>query len=355
MSAFARRKFLLGAAGVAGVAALAACGSDDVEPTPADTTAGAEPTTGAEPTAADTTEAAPATVDSINVGYIADGNGSMLVNIAEKQGLWAKHGLEVETLAFTNGPLQIQALGTGDIDFGYIGFGALWLPMSGQATVVSVNSNGQADRVLAKPGITSLADLKGKTIGVPEGTSGDILLSLALKNANLTTDDVEIVYMDAPTAVSAFINDQIEAVAIWYPHVQTILDQKPDTVELVKSADFPDLAFPACQVAAPNITERPEILAKFQAVQKEAFAWAVDNREELTEQLAEFLDIPLDSIASEQEFVEVLSPDDVIAKSNDGTIEGWFTTLNEEFVAQEKLDAVAAVSDYWLAEEYAQA
>lgn len=38
--------------------------------------------------------------------------------------------------------------------------------------------------------------------------------------------------------------------------------------------------------------------------------------------------------------------------SNDGTIEAWFTGLNEEFVKAEKAEAVVPVSDYWMAEEY---
>lgn len=341
MSAFTRRQMLIGSAGILGVGALAACASDEEGTTP---DAGGEETTGA---AVET--------EPVKVGYIADGNGAMLVNIAEQQGLWAKHGLEAETVVFTNGPLQIQALGTGDIDFGYIGFGALWLPMSGEAKVVTVNSNGQADRVLAQPGISSVEDLRGKTVGVPEGTSGDILLTLALESAGMTVADIERVVMDPPTAVSAFISGQVDAVGIWYPHVQTILDQAPDTVELVKSADFPELAFPACQVAAPDITDRPELLAKFQAVQKDAFAWAVDNRDELTTQLAEFLDIPEESIASEQEFVDVLSPDRVTEMISDGTIEEWFTTLNEHFVEAAKLEEVVPVADYWLATEYEQA
>lgn len=345
MSQFSRRQVLLGSVGVLGLGALAACGGNSGTGTGTTT-----PAEGAS-TPAGTTQT-PQTIDKIKVGYIADGNGSMLVTIAEKQGLWAKHGLEAETLSFTNGPLQIQALGTKDIDFGYIGFGALWLPMSGKAKVVSVNSNGRADRILGQPGIKTMADLKGKKVGVPEGTSGDILLSLALEAAGMTVDDIERVPMDPPTTVSAFISGQIEGAAIWYPHVETILKQKPDTVEIVKSADFPNLAFPACQVAAPEITDRPEVLKKFQAVQKEAFTWAAANREELNGMLATFLDIPADSITSEQSFVDVLTPEDVVAKTKDGTIEKWFTTLNEHFVKAGKLEGITPVADYWLSTQY---
>lgn len=132
----------------------------------------------------------------VTFGYIGDFNGSSLLAVADQEGLWKKHHLDVSTKVFTNGPLQIQALGTGDLDFGYIGPGAMWLPASGKAKVVALNTLGNADRVIAQAGITSLADLKGKKIGVPAGTSGDMILTLGLESVGLTKKDVSIVPMD---------------------------------------------------------------------------------------------------------------------------------------------------------------
>ncbi|MGW5188081.1 ABC transporter substrate-binding protein [Kribbella sp. NPDC004138] len=186
----------------------------------------------------------------VKVGYIADGNGASTVAVADQQGVWAKHGLRARTSVFTSGPLAIQALGTGDVDFAYIGPGALWLPMSGKAKVVALVSLGQADRVIAQPGTASLRDLAGKPVGVPEGTSGDMLLNLALEKEGMTMSDIKRVVMDPPTAISAFISGQIQAAAIWYPHVATVAARKPDLVELVKSTVFPELAFPSALVAA---------------------------------------------------------------------------------------------------------
>src|SRR5699024_11513903 len=84
----------------------------------------------------------------------------------------------------------------------YIAPGSLWQPTVGQATVVSLNSLGRADRVIAQPGIDSVAALRGKTVGVAEGTSSDMILSLALEHADMTTDDIERVAMDPSTIIS---------------------------------------------------------------------------------------------------------------------------------------------------------
>ena len=79
----------------------------------------------------------------ITYGYIPDFNGASLLAIADDKGLWEENGLEATLQTFTNGPLQIQALGTGDLDFGYIGPGAMWLPASGKAKVITVNGAGR--------------------------------------------------------------------------------------------------------------------------------------------------------------------------------------------------------------------
>lgn len=349
MTRFNRRQILLGTAGIAGIATLAACGGDEpaTDPTmdPANTTAGTESTAAEEPM----------TMDDIVVGYIPDSNGSMLMAVAEQEGIWEKHGLNVKSQTFTNGPLQIQALGTGDLDFGYIGFGALWLPMSGKAKVVAVQSLGKADRVIGQPGLTTMEDLRGKKVGVPEGTSGDTILNLALDAAGMTVDDIERIPMDPPTAISAFASGQIDAVGLWYPAVDTLKAQVPDLVEIAESDDFPDFAFPACQVAKADITDRAEILKKYQGACKEAFTWAAENKDALPALIADFVDADEATIASELQYTQVLTSDEVIAANDDGKIEGWMTALNEVFVEAGKADAVTDVSTYWLGEEYKQA
>ena len=168
--------------------------------------------------------------------------------IATDQNLWAGQGLQPDLKVFTNGPIQIQAFGSGSLDFGYVGPGALWLPASGRAKVIAINNLGQADRVIAQAGIHTLADLKGKKVGVPEGTSGDMLLRLALRKQGMTVNDVELIRMDPSTVVAAFASRQIDAAGIWYPLVGVIKERVPDLVELARNADF----FPRSRFRPPS-------------------------------------------------------------------------------------------------------
>ena len=49
----------------------------------------------------------------VRIGYIGDFNGASLAAIATDRNLWAEHGLQPDLKAFTNGPIQIQAFGSG--------------------------------------------------------------------------------------------------------------------------------------------------------------------------------------------------------------------------------------------------
>ena len=183
--------------------------------------------------------AAPARAQAlrVRVGYIGDFHGASMVAVANKLELWKKYGLAPELKVFTNGPIQIQALGTGDLDFGYIGPGALWLPISGRAKIIAMNVVGFSDRVIGQPGIKTIQDLKGKTVAVPEGTSGDMLLRIALQRAGMRLEDIKRVSMDPATIVTAFASGQVEGAGIWYPHVGTIKTRVPALNELFSNKD----------------------------------------------------------------------------------------------------------------------
>lgn len=290
------------------------------------------------------------------VGYIADGNGTSTVAVADKLKLWDKHGIDVTIKGFTDGPTQIQALGTGDLQFAYTGPGSLWLPMQGKAKIAAVVSLGEADRIIGQKGLTDIEDLKGKTVGVPEGTSGDMLLSLALENAGMSDDDIKKVTMDPPTVISAFQSGKIDGAAIWYPHVATIKKHTPGMVEIAKSADFPDLNFLSTYMTGTDmVDDNPELLKRFDALAKEANTWKKKNSDKMVSVLKKKLDAPETALQEEHKYIKVLPTDEIVDKSKDGTIDKWLKTLNKQFKAMGKVKEVADPKDYYLADAYVKA
>ncbi|MER6463804.1 aliphatic sulfonate ABC transporter substrate-binding protein [Streptomyces sp. NPDC001288] len=275
----------------------------------------------------------------VRFGYIGDFNGTSLIAIADAKGLWKKHGLSAESKVFTNGPLQIQALGTDNLDFGYIGPGAMWLPATGKAKVVAINTLGNADRVIAQPGITSMRQLKGKSVAVPEGTSGDMILSLALKKAGMTKKDIKVVPMDPSTVVAAFASKKVAAAGFWYPAVATIKKQVPGLVELAKDADFKDdVSFPTAFVAGNKVVaDQPDKVKKVLAVLREAIAFRSAHTSEAIALTARKLGIPEDQVKADAGNNELLSVGKLDELTKDGTIDKWLTGLNDYFVESGKL------------------
>ena len=293
----------------------------------------------------------------VSFGYIPDFNGTSLLAVAEDQGLWEEHGIDATTSSFTNGPLQIQALGTGDLDFGYIGPGAFWLPASGQAQIVALNTLGRADRVVAQPGIESVEDLRGRTVAVPEGTSGDMILTLALEEAGMTKDDVELVPMEPPAIVAALSSGQVDAAGFWYPALATVQEQVPDLVELADNTDFEDtVAFPTAFVAGNDVvTEEPETVDAVLRVLREAMAYRSENMDETIQLTADFNNLEVADVEADAANVEVLTVEELDELTQDGTVDTWLTGMQDYFVQAGQLDEPVEPSEFYTGDQFVQA
>lgn len=330
-----RRNILQLSLGTAAVSLLAACGTKN------DSSSGS---------------ASKATTE-IKVGYIADYNGAGLMAVADQEGFWAKAGLKPKYIPFTNGPLAIQALGTNNVDVAYIGSGALWLPASGKAEIWSVNSISNADRIIAQPGIKTLADLKGKKLGVPTGTSGDQLLGLALEKEGLQRSDFDIVSMDPSTAVSAFAAGQVDGAALWYPLIDNIKKAKPDLVELFSNEDFVDaFTFPSTFVAGPGRAAKDKELAtNFISVIKAANDYRHENQDKTIAATAAFLKVKPEDMKAQASVAKLFTSKELEDFSTKGTIDTWLKALEEQFKTGGKITEVVDPKKFYNAELYVNA
>lgn len=291
------------------------------------------------------------------IGYIGDFFGTSMTAVASAQGLWQKHGLAEDLKRFTNGPIQVQALGADSLDFGYLGPGALWLPAMGKAKVIAINVVGFSDRVIAQAGIKTMADLKDKKVGVPEGTSGDMLLRLALEKAGMTLADIQVVKMDPSTVVAAFSSKQIDGAGIWYPLVGIIKKHVPDLVELAGDEDFyPKTTFPSAFVARNEVVEKnPDLVKRMIGLIKEAEDWRAAHLKESIAITSKLLGIPEAQLAEEAAQGKLLTTAELTTLTKDGTVDGWFRTLNGMFKTFGRLDNPLDPKDYYMADLYLSA
>ena len=99
------------------------------------------------------------------------------------------------------------------------------------------NSTGN-DKIIARDGIASIADLRGKRVAVEQGTVDHYLLLLALAEANLTQQDIQLVPLATDAAAAAFAAGQVDAVGAFAPFTSTALARQGSRA-IATSAEFP--------------------------------------------------------------------------------------------------------------------
>src|SRR5690606_24957601 len=84
----------------------------------------------------------------------------------------------------------------------------------------------QENRILVPAGspIRSIADLRGRRIAVPRGTSGHAFLLNALKSEGLRSRDVELAFLAPPDALAAFQSGAVDALSVWDPFATQALE-----------------------------------------------------------------------------------------------------------------------------------
>jgi taurine transport system substrate-binding protein len=155
------------------------------------------------------------------------GDINVILMYAVNAGLFEKHGLDVKLSQFPAGPAMLPALAASEIDIAWMG----------EFPVVTGYSNGLPIEILfmerldltnvrlsANPaaGISKVADLKGKKLGVAVGSTSHYHTLQALSQNGLKPADVTIVNLTPANMPPAYVAGQIDAAFVWEPNIGVI-------------------------------------------------------------------------------------------------------------------------------------
>jgi NitT/TauT family transport system substrate-binding protein len=224
---------------------LAACSSAaTAAPTAApQTPAPAAPGPTAAETAAAATPAPAATLPAPESGTFRMGTEPWLGYgpwwIADSKGLFGQNGLDVKVTSFDTDDQINAALVSGQLDGANIATHTA-LRLASQGTPITIvlllDQSNAADAILAGPGITSIADMKGKKVAYEEGTTSDILLRYALSQNGMTIDDIVKVPTPAAQAGVVAIAKKVDVAVTYEPYLTAAL-QQDSTFHLVYKAE----------------------------------------------------------------------------------------------------------------------
>lgn len=134
----------------------------------------------------------------------------------------AGKGLEIKWVEFPAGPQLLEGLNVGSIDFGYVGEAPPIFAQAAGANFVYVGYElpapaAEAVLVPKTSAIRSVADLKGKKVGLNKGSNVHYLLVKLLEKHGLKYSDIQPVFLPPADARAAFERGAIDAWVIWEP------------------------------------------------------------------------------------------------------------------------------------------
>jgi NitT/TauT family transport system substrate-binding protein len=200
--------------------------------------------------------------------------------VAQEQGLFAKNGLTVDLRYFDSYTDSITALSGGVIDANSQTLNDTIASASGGAKlkIVLVNDNSTGnDKIIAREGINSIADLRGTKVAVEQGTVDHYLLQLALAEAELTDRDIQLVPLLTDAAAAAFVAGQVDAVGAFAPFTTTALE-RPGSRAIATSAEFPG-AIPDHLVVSEEMAQnQPQNVQALVNTWFDTLQWIKENR-----------------------------------------------------------------------------
>ncbi len=239
--------------------------------------------------------------EKVNLG-VEDSLLTGTVWIAESKGYFESEGLDLDIKEFDSGRLSFQAMLKGEgVDISTVAPTPIMFSSFDRqdfyifSTFVYANED---IKVIANgsEGITEAADLKGKKLGTPAGTTGQFVAEVFLVNNGLLPSEVEIIDISPSELPDALKNKQVDVIVIWEPHAynaQNLLGQ--DAIRLSGSELYrTTFNFLVMKEYAES---HPEVLVKFLRAIDNATDFIGENKEESQNIVAERLKLDKENMA----------------------------------------------------------
>lgn len=266
---------------------------------------------------------------------------------AMNQGFFEEEGITIELKEFPDGPSEVAAMESGDVQLAYIGKGAHRLCILGNAVIFAPSSIHTVDKVVCMPnsGIQTVEDLKGKTIAFNAGSSSETTFDNALKVAGLTRDDVDEYEMSIDNMVPAAVSDDIDAAVCWNPYSGQILKQVEGSYEI----EFADGSTNTSSwICLPKYAEENrDVLVRFSRALYKGMDWGSkeENYETVAQYCADQIKSSLDSQLMQVGDAHWFNIADLTSGLKDGTIKKYYEGMQNDMVQGGNIEADQAKED----------
>jgi NitT/TauT family transport system substrate-binding protein len=225
--------------------------------------------------------------------------GDYTLIIAKEKGFFDKHGVNVEPTFYDDFYQALPDIAAEQIDGGLFAIGDV-IAVNKLSEVIAVYAydSGGSSSIVALPEYLSPSDLKGQSIGVTLGTSGEMIVINMLAEAGLSQDDVRLVNVN-PEEVQDRLGVDIQAGYTWEPYTSQALNAGNNLLFISSqgSSYLPDMIVFRKEVA----DQRPQDIQSFISAWSEALEWRKQNPDETYQIISRVTGYPIEDITSNEE------------------------------------------------------
>jgi NitT/TauT family transport system substrate-binding protein len=205
--------------------------------------------------------------------------GYAALYVADKQGIWKKHGLTVDFTDVEDPVQRLNALNGGQLQ-GMASTVDAFARASSQGIpavqVFPIDASVGGDGILAKNEIQSVKDVKGKTVAVNQGSVSEWFLAQVLKANGMSLNDVKEQNMTSGDAGAAFVAGRVDVAVTWEPWLSRAAKTSFGRV-LVSSKQYPDLIMDSFAFRRDFVQSYPDTVKEFLRAYYEAVDWFNTN------------------------------------------------------------------------------
>lgn len=227
---------------------------------------------------------------TLRIGYQKFNTLNILKGAGKLEEALRPLGWSVQWYEFATGPVLLEALNAGSIDFGHAADTPSVFAQAAGVNAVYLAAEqpypqGIAILVPQSSALRGVADLRGRKVAIGRGWNVQYLLVRALEDQGLSIDDIQPVWVNnAADARSAFESGKVDAVGLWDPFLAGAqLASNPRVLRngegLSNNRTF--------YLAAPAFAQaNPQVLRSVFAELRKTNDWADQNPQALADLLA---------------------------------------------------------------------
>ncbi|HET6388424.1 ABC transporter substrate-binding protein [Hyphomicrobium sp.] len=196
-------------------------------------------------------------------------SGFAPVFVAQELGYFKNLGIEVDIKFEDERANVMAAMEHGDIEMDMRTVGEYQgKPRDAKTPGIIIGAIDQSlggDGVIASGDITSVEQLKGKTVASEPNIPARLLLQMELKKKGLTLADLDLKQIATADTVAVFNDPSIAAVVSYQPNLSQAIDKVPQRKPhiLVSSAQYPGIVIDVITARQDDLKANPEKYKKF--------------------------------------------------------------------------------------------